>query len=268
VTNASFRSGMCNMLFTSIIILQIGATFYVMTEEESDDPTTGINITLSKMIAYPVGGLLLLTGLASLINSVVAGILIFFAGLISLPVVRGQIKQSQGIGLSRWATVAIVLMLVVAGGSLLGGSDGGFDGSSGQPEAISQSATGLAPTVDDFDSGWQLIESSREGNGAQLYEGGDFSSKIVVYNVTVYENVNSAEEALQEDKPTRTSTEEVSIGNGGYLYEEPGGTYVIQFRTSNAVCYTGYNPGSGGIFGDSEVKSHAERCEASISENA
>jgi len=239
-----------------------------MTEKESDDSGSGIDITLGKIIAYPVGGLLLLTGLASLIDSVVAGILILFAGVISLPVVRGRIKQSQGIGLSRWATVAIVLVLVVAGGSLLGGSDGGFGQSSGQPEVISQSATGLAPTVDDFDSGWQLIESNREGNAAQFLDSGDFSSKIVVYNVTVYEDVTSAEEGLQENEPTRTSTEEVSIGNGGYLYEEPGGTYVIQFRTSNAVCYTGYNPGSGGLFGDSEIKSHAERCEESISENA
>lgn len=235
-----------------------------MSENESDDSEGGVNITLGKIVAYPVGGVLILLGLASLINSVVSGILILFAGVISLPIVRGRIKQSQGIGLSRWATVAIVVVLVAAGGSLLAGSDGGLEQSSGQPESISQSATGLAPTIDDFDSGWQLVESNREGNSAQFYNSGDISAKTLAYNVTVYEDVSAAEEALNEDRPERTSTEEVSIGNGGYLYEEAGGAYIIQFRTANAVCYTGYNPGVGGALSSSEAKSHAERCEESI----
>jgi hypothetical protein len=238
----------------------------MMSEKEPDNSEGGVSITLGKIVAYPVGGILILSGLTSLISSVVSGILILLAGLISLPIVRGRIKQSQGIRISRWATVAIVVILVVAGGSLLGGGNGGSEETPGQPESISQSATGLAPTIDDFESGWQLIESNKEGNGAQFLNSDELSSKIVVYDVTVYEDVQTAEEALQDDKPERTSTEEVSIGDGGYLYEEPGGIYVIQFRTANAVCYTGYNPGAGDFSVNSELRSHAERCEESITE--
>lgn len=98
-----------------------------MSDENNtgDDGKGGISITLGKLIAYPVGGLLILAGLVSLVLSVAGGVLILLAGIIALPIVRSRLKRSRGIAINRWATVGLVVVLVIAGSVALAGSGGG-----------------------------------------------------------------------------------------------------------------------------------------------
>lgn len=231
----------------------------------SEDTTTdqengGMNITLGKLVAYPIGLLLIISGLGSMLTSVLSGVLILLAGVIALPIVRSRLKQSQGIGINRWATVAIVLALVVGGGATLdtgGGQNGG-----GQSELIDQSEDGLVPTIDQFEAGWR---GGTEGNNTATYLNSETGTTLR-YNVTVYESVSEAESAMEDNRPENTATESVSIGNSGFMTASGDGTYRIWVRTSNAVCFTGYNAGLGVLSPESNAKDLAQRCIDKINE--
>lgn len=100
-----------------------------MSEDDTEDKGNGeedgrnINITLGKIVAYPVSILLILIGLGSMGSSVVGGGFILVAGVLALPLVRSRIKQSQGVAINRWATIGIVVVLLIAGGAMMGGDD-------------------------------------------------------------------------------------------------------------------------------------------------
>lgn len=228
-----------------------------MSEKNNDD--SGTNITLGKIIAYPVGGLLILSGIGSLFSSIVSGVLILLAGIIALPIVRGRLKQSQGISINRWATAFIVLVLIVAGGATLGpnAGQGSGDGGGGQAELISQSDDGLVPTIDQFDAGWR--GGVEEGNTATYVN--SESDETLRYNVTIYSSISEAESAMEEAKPERTATESVSIGEDGFMTVEGDSSYRIWVRTANGICFTGYNGGIGTLTPESNAKDLAEQCE-------
>lgn len=98
------------------------------TQEDESDESSRWDITLGKIIAYPVGGLLILAGIGGLVDSVAAGLVIIASGVIALPIVRQKLEKSQGIALSRWATVAIVLIAFLSGALILGAvQDNGAD---------------------------------------------------------------------------------------------------------------------------------------------
>ncbi|SDQ44360.1 zinc-ribbon domain-containing protein [Natronobacterium texcoconense] len=77
------------------------------------------NITLGKLVAYPIGLLLLLAGFGAFTDSILGGLLLLSAGALSLPIVRGILRHGSGITFSRWATVAIVLVAAFSGSMLL-----------------------------------------------------------------------------------------------------------------------------------------------------
>jgi hypothetical protein len=228
-----------------------------MSEEDTTEDD-GIDITLGKLVAYPVGLLLILSGLGSMITSVVSGVLILLAGVVALPIVRSRLKQSQGIGLSRWATVAIVVILVGAGGAMIGpnaGQSSGPGGDGGSTERISQSEGDLVPTIDQFEAGWS---GGVEEENTATYLNSETDSTLR-YNVTVYSSVSEAESAMEDARPENTATDSVSIGNGGFMTVQ-GGSYRIWFRTANAVCFTGYNAGLGVLSPESNAKDFARKC--------
>lgn len=104
-----------------------------MGDNSSDsDESGGINITLGKIIAYPVSLLLILVGLAGLITNVVGGILILLSGILGLPIIRAKLKKSQGVSINRWATVGLVFILVIAGGVVIGAGGSGDTGDTGE----------------------------------------------------------------------------------------------------------------------------------------
>jgi len=232
-----------------------------MSEQNGEDD--GIDITLGKIIAYPVGILLILSGLGSMISNVVGGVLILLGGIIALPVVRGRLKQSQGVSLNRWATVFIVLVLIGAGGAVIGpeaGQNSGGGGEGGEAELISQSDDDLVPTIDQFEAGWR---GGVEEENTATYVNSEQDSTLR-YNVTIYDSVSDAESAMEKSRPENTATESVSIGDNGYMTVEGDSSYRIWVRTTNGICFTGYNGGLGVLTPESNAKDLAERCESTM----
>lgn len=236
---------------------------------ESDDDDSGINITLGKLIAYPVGALLILSGLAGLVTSLLGGVLILASGVIALPIVRARLKDNTGVGINRWAASAIVLVLMLSGSAALGASgDGGGsldDGSSnggGGVQLIEQPATELLPTIDDFESGWRGGVEEDEESTAR-YTNVE-SSEVVIYNVTVFDSVDAAESALEDRQPDDVATSDVSIGDGGYKYSLAESAYVIQFSERNVVCRTQYQGSIGTLDPEGNAENLAETCADAI----
>jgi len=117
-------------------------------DQNSDSPVdSGINITLGKLIAYPVGLLLVLSGVFGMTISFSGGLLMFISGIFSLPVIRSKIKDKTGIGVNRWAASALVLILFVGGVGLLGASSTDFE--------TEASTNGATSDVDIADGGFK-----------------------------------------------------------------------------------------------------------------
>ena len=134
-----------------------------MSDDDDAGNDSGINITLGKLIAYPIGILLLLSGVGGLISNPVGGLLILLAGVLALPIARSKLKDQTGVGINRWAASVIVLVLMISGAALLpqgsGGNDLATGDSGGGDGLIEQPAGELTPTVDDFESGWRVVEN-------------------------------------------------------------------------------------------------------------
>lgn len=235
-----------------------------MPDSQEDDEEGGINITLGKLIAYPVGLLVLLLSLAAFISSFVAGLVLLAAGLIALPIVRSRVKKRTGVRLNRWAASAIVIVLVVAGVALIPAADDGGGTMSanngGQTELISQSSAELVPTIEDFESGWR---GSATDNGTAQYYNVE-TDESVLYNVTVHDTIEDAESELQRRSPENTATKEVDIGDGGYLYPITDRTYIVQFQQQNVVCETTYRGGMATLDREGSAEDLAQRCANAI----
>lgn len=103
------------------------------SDQESD---TGDGRSWSYYVAYIFGLLFLALGLTYLFIDPIAGLLYSLGGAIALPIVRMKLKQKRGISLGRWATVAIVFLVISAGSAAVDvedtgsqpSTDGGEDG--------------------------------------------------------------------------------------------------------------------------------------------
>lgn len=95
------------------------------------------NITLGKIVSYPIGFILIISGLGGTIESITGGMLIFTAGLISLPIIRALLKNNMNIHLTRWATITIVLIASFSGAIFLdSGTSAQINGSTDSTESI------------------------------------------------------------------------------------------------------------------------------------
>jgi len=227
----------------------------------NDNNDDGINITLGKLVAYPIGILLILSSIGASTSSILASVLLFVSGLIALPIVRSRLKDNTGIGINRWAASAIVLVLMISGGALLptDGSSGGLDSgdnSGGETEIIEQSAGELVPTIDAFESGWR---GSANEDGTGTFAGPD-GDKAVSYNVTVYDNSDEAQTALESQNPENTATDDTNLGDSGFKYQITENAYRIVFRERNAVCETTYQGGIATFGDEGNADSHARKC--------
>lgn len=209
------------------------------TDQDSNNNNDGgLNITLGKIIAYPIGILLILSGVGSLIESVAGGIIILFAGVLALPITRAKLKRSQGISINRWATGFIVIVLVIAGGSLLGGGGGGGGGfgSGVSDEPIDATTEEIMPEVDSLGSGWQIQE---ESEGSRTYIKTD-PVVIVEVEMSKHGEIESAKEAYEsrvneETDDGRLGTDESNYGNEGIIIEPPADRGIIVFRAGDFV---------------------------------
>ena len=215
----------------------------VDVEESSDDG--GLNITLGKIVGYIVGPLLILSALGGFIEgSVVGGLLLLLAGLISLPIFRSKLKKKQGISLSRWATVIIVIVLLLAGGAMLGTSGDGTgaidDGD--QSQTIEKPATDIVIQLNQLGSGWS--EVSFEGNETsavgEYYNVGE--ETYLDTSVDKYETTDDASDeydARVSEVEESYGTDSVSVGHEAIVYSISDASFVI-VRYSNIVIEVTY----------------------------
>ena len=208
-------------------------------ESGTDD---GWNITLGKIVAYPVGLFLILSGLAALIDSIFAAIIWTVGGIISLPITRSKLHASQGVHLSRYATVAIVVIAAVSGSVVYSsGTTGGLPDDPGSNAAetedlIEKPATELVIQIDQLEVGWS---GSLEGNESYA-EGRYFNSEndAVLQSIArKYETVDNASNVYNDrvkEVSENVATDSVQLGDEGIVYVR-GNTAWVVFRDANVV---------------------------------
>jgi len=77
-----------------------------------------MDITLSSVVGYLFGIVVVVISLAMFTVSAIAGIALLFAGLLALPVIRRWLRDRADLEFSRWAVVGIVFLLMAV--SLVG----------------------------------------------------------------------------------------------------------------------------------------------------
>jgi hypothetical protein len=248
----------------------------------SSDKPNERRVTLGKIIAYPTGALLLLSGLGGLLaGNPLGGALILLAGIIALPVVRAKLKDSRGISLSRWATIGIVFIFVIGGGGIISGNaddtpeadntesisqESVEETSTSEPEAgtlIQGPPETLLPTIEEFDTGW----TAYPGEDPREISFFNFESETeLIYNVTVHDSVQEAQSDLQNRRPVNVATDSVSIGDEGFLYKYDARYVIIQFQVENTVGQVTFFGGPGVLTPESNAVSFARRFEDAITD--
>lgn len=89
---------------------------YVVGETEDDTR----KITIGRILAYIVGAISILAGLAVLTSSPAMGVFMAAAGLFALPPIRQVIRDQMNIEFSRWFVALVYLVLVGVGAALAG----------------------------------------------------------------------------------------------------------------------------------------------------
>jgi hypothetical protein len=237
--------------------------------EGSEDQTR--RITLGKIIAYPVGILLLMAALGGFIQGqFLGGILILLGGIIALPIFRGRLSQNHNISLSRWATVVIVIVLVIGGGALLdpnasspnsSNNDPGDSSGTDTPNLIEGPPETLLPTIEEFEPGWTANDDEAP-NEATFYNVD--TETLLIYNISIHDSVGDAQTELENRQPENRATDDVSVGDEGFLYKFDEQTVIIQFRIRNVVAKVEFLGGPGVLTPETNAENFAERLADSI----
>jgi hypothetical protein len=199
-------------------------------EAAGDQEDGGINITLSSIAGYLVGGLLLFLALGwAIAGSIVSSVAFLVGGAVALPIVRRQLK-SQGVALSRMATVAIVVVAFASGAVFLDTS--AVDGSQ---ETVEQPASELALGLEDLPSGWTLTQNqSNATDVSRVFIHSD--GRRLGTGVHKYDTIEDAESAYDQRLSTvqeRRSTEPLDLAAESHLYNDNGP--VVMYRFGNVV---------------------------------
>lgn len=172
------------------------------TEDEDD---SGINITLGKLVAYPIGILLVLSGLFNLLVSVAGGAIILVSGIIALPIVRGKIKAETGVGINRWAASAVVIVFALLGGGIVAGS--GLDTGNTGVDDGSTAETGDATQQ-------EQQQEQQEDN----------EPETITHQIGDTFTVGEGDDAIQY---TVKSAETYEAVGGEFTSQEPNGIFLV-----------------------------------------
>lgn len=217
----------------------------VQSDEEEE---TGWDITLGKLVAYPVGIILIILGLAALAESVIAAILFLAGGVIALPIVRSKLAKSRGISVGRWATVAIVIVAFFAGGVVIGASESGGPDQPGEDnvgesevQLIEKPATDLVIQLDQFGAGWTGGVDGNEtyANGRYFHSGEDAVLDTTAEKHDTAEEASTKYEARVAEIQESHSTDSVRLGDEGVLYVT-GNSAWVYFRDANVIAQVRY----------------------------
>jgi hypothetical protein len=175
-----------------------------------------------------------------------------------------QRGSQTGFEIKRGAASAIILILIISGGAVLssglGNNSPNSGGDAGLSETVDQPATELLPIVDDFEDGWR---GSAYTDGTAIFAAPD-GNPVVTYNITVYNNSDEAQSALEAANPEKIATNSVNIGDNGYTYQTDDTKYKTVFRDRNVVCGTTYVVDREISTPESNVEGYAEKCLESI----
>jgi hypothetical protein len=172
-------------------------------------------------------------------------------GLLALPIVRRKLNESQGVEIGTLATVAIVIVAVIAGSGLYSGAADSpeaetapestdLSGTTPQP-LIEESATDLVIQLNQLEAGWS---GSPEGNDTHA-EGRYFESQEDIVLQTTVDKYGSIDTATVEyserveEVQSQHATETVNVGDEGILYLTSNSAWVI-FRDWNVVAELRY----------------------------
>ena len=230
---------------------RVGSGSGEFTESDSGEASESevLNITLGKIIAYPVGAILILVGLGALASSVFSALLLIAGGMFALPVVRSYLEQESAIVLSQWATVVIVVLFVIGGGMVLGASENtgtepaGAEGVDDDDiELIETSSMDLVIQTEQLGAGWtqgKLDGNETHAESAHTHTGDGIH---VISTVNRYDSVEEATEEYAErveEIQERRGTDAVSVGDEGIVYSTGDSAWVL-FRDSNVVAEVQY----------------------------
>lgn len=86
----------------------------VEAQEEKKDPT---ELSIGNIVAWAIGGISILAGVAGLFNQPLMGIGFLIAGVFGMPPTRNMIEDEFNIKMSRWFTVLgyLVILFIFAG---------------------------------------------------------------------------------------------------------------------------------------------------------
>ena len=223
----------------------------------SDEPKSESNSVwigrAGTVVAYLVGAFFFLSAIGAAADSILAALVMLAGGIITLPIVRTKLSESTGITLGTWATVAIVIVVVVAGSGLYqGAADSPNPETAGSPEAtdsptatpqplIEKSATDLVIQLDQLEAGW----SGSPGGNDSHAEGRYFESQDDIVLQTTVDKYGSIDTATAEyterveEVQSQHATETVNVGEEGVLYLTSNSAWVI-FRDRNVVAELRY----------------------------
>lgn len=159
-----------------------------------------VDITVGKLLTYPMGVLLILLGVVSLFTSPVSGGVFIITGVLLLPVIRTKLSD-QGVSLSRGVVAVIFIVGVAAGGGLLVGNTPGV--SEGTPTAADSGA----------ESTQQQESLTHEVQESFVVGEGDQSLEYTVQSVSYRDSVGSS--AVGQDANGQFLVIELSIENVG-----------------------------------------------------
>lgn len=93
-------------------------------EGQSDEKKDPTELSIGKIVAWIVGLLTLLGGVANIAGgeSIGASILFLIAGVFGIPPTRNMIEDELNVKISRWLAVVIYLVIIFAAGGLASGS--------------------------------------------------------------------------------------------------------------------------------------------------
>lgn len=205
--------------------------------------------TLGKLIAYPVGLLLILIGLIIAMGNAIGGGLIIIAGVICLPKVRAILTKTSGITPGPRVVVAVVLVTAGAGAALSSGGGGGNggDGANGDatptptltPEPtqlIEKPPDELLPTLEDLGEDWTDGETT---DNERTFINTEIDNTSAVFRVTVYDSIDAAKTDFA-DRRTQLQddgirTRDVKVGDEGFHYEPENDVNAVAFREQNVI---------------------------------
>lgn len=195
-----------------------------------------MDITLSKAGAYLAAAFLGMLALGAALSSPIAGVLLLIAALLALPQGRQYLDEEFNVTLSKWAAVALVLVVAVAGMALVDtdevGDDDLDDGDASEAAAAGDdggdgSDDGQENGSDGGSSSDSESDGSSDGDGSGDSSGSDDSQQD--------DSTDDTPTATEASTPTATPEPTPAPDGESYSFSGTGGDATDSFATEGGL---------------------------------